>query len=264
MIKTTTSLAIIGFASAAHGQLMIDFNSTTQGGGPTNEPGYQAYDAAHENTATFDTKSYNAFGTAVSLTPSWPNTTDNRVQQMIDRGAGNDAQWLGSNLDLLTDFIGIDTRTGNGGNGDWDGTTGTPTHLDLTLSGVPAGSYSWTSYHHDTENVWADYSVGVSLDGGSSFTSAGAGSMTSSSSGGNPANPNRVSDGSADTLSSTFRTAFAADGANDVVIRFTPMADTQVHRRIFAVNGFELAVVPEPSTALLGLFGLALAFRRRR
>ena len=41
-----------------------------------------------------------------------PNTTDNRVQQMIDRGAGNDAQWLGSNLDLLTDFIGIDTRTG--------------------------------------------------------------------------------------------------------------------------------------------------------
>ena len=93
----------------------------------------------------------------MAVTPDWPNTTDNRVRQMIDRSAVNDAQWGGDKLDLLTDWIGIDTRTTSGGNGDWDRTPATtPTYLTLALSGLPAGTYEWTSYHHDTEQIWAD------------------------------------------------------------------------------------------------------------
>ena len=55
--------------------------------------------------ADFVTKTYSAFGTTVSVTPAWPNTTDNRVQQMIDRGAGNDNNWDNADGDIdLTDF----------------------------------------------------------------------------------------------------------------------------------------------------------------
>ena len=70
-------------------------------------------------------------------------------------------------LALVTDFLGIDTRTGNGGLGNWDGTTGTPTYMTLTLSGLGTGIYNWTSFHHDTEHVHGDFAVWV--DTGSGF-----------------------------------------------------------------------------------------------
>ena len=265
MKKTATTLALLGLASAAHGQLMIDFNSTTQGGGPANEPGYQAYDAAHENAATFDTKTYSAFGTDVTLTPSWPNTTDSRVQQAIDRGGNFDANWVGNNINLLTDWLGTDSRPGNGGNGNWDGTTGTPTWLDLTLGSIPAGAYSWTSFHHDTEHMHSPFTV--ELNTGSGFTTIGNFQMTDSTPGGNPDSGGLVQTGDvfADPhdLPSTVNFNFNATGA-DVVVRITPLSQIAVHQQFVGINGFELAVVPEPSGALLGLFGLALALRRRR
>ncbi|MBJ07369.1 MAG: hypothetical protein CMO40_09680, partial [Verrucomicrobiaceae bacterium] len=104
--------------------LLVDFSSTSQGGGPNLQVGYQAYDAGHEAIADFVTRSYPAFGTSINLTPAWPDTTDARVQQMVDRGNGNDANWddASADLQLITDFLGIDTRTSNGGNGNWDGT----------------------------------------------------------------------------------------------------------------------------------------------
>ncbi|MDA7881090.1 hypothetical protein N9A94_02170 [Akkermansiaceae bacterium] len=150
--------------------LYLDFNSTNQGGGP-NAVGsrYQNYDAGHEVDVDFVTQTYPAFGTIVSLTPTWPDTTDSRVKQMIDRGAGNDANWTGTDLQLVTDFLGIDTRTGSGGNGDYDGTNGSPTTLLLTLSDLPGGTYDLTSFHHDTENVHTPFLVDISVDGGATF-----------------------------------------------------------------------------------------------
>jgi hypothetical protein len=97
-------IPMIGVAVSASAQaaLLIDFGTTTS---PV-ETGYEAYTASHENSASFTTQSYNATfaltGAAnVSITPDWTNTADNRVRQMILRGAGNQNQWLGSNLTLL-------------------------------------------------------------------------------------------------------------------------------------------------------------------
>ena len=45
-------------------------------------------------------------------------------------------------FDGVPNGIGIDTRTSNGGNGNWDGVTGTPTYMQLILSALPAGSYN--------------------------------------------------------------------------------------------------------------------------
>jgi hypothetical protein len=247
--------------------LWVDFNSTTQDGGPTNQDGYQPYNAGHEVSEDFVAQSYAAFGTNVSLTPDWPDTTDNRVEQMIDRAPGNDANWQGAKLNLLTDFIGIDTRTASGGNGDYDGVTGSPTRMTFTLSGVPAGDYTWRSYHHDTENIHTPFTVAYSVDGGATFATVGEFKGTNSSPNSNPPAPEIFSGaGGMDPamLSSTVNFGLSATGS-DRVLQFTPLAGTAVHTQILAVNGFELSVVPEPSSLLLTLSALLgmLGLRRR-
>lgn len=263
--------------------LWVDFNSTTQDDGPNRLNGFNGYDAGHEVADDFVTQSFTAAfpgsqGTfTIGVTPAWPNTTDNRVQQMIDRTANWDASWTDSSLDGMTDFLGIDTRTGNGGNGDWDGTTGTPTYMTLSLSGLPADTYDWTSFHHDTEQVHVDFRVEISTDGGTSFTQLDDGYMSDGSAGGNPdsatdGSPGLVADfASLDAAGGIYRTSFAADGTNDVVFRFAPYSGAiapAVHNQIWGINAFQLrgAVVPEPSShAMIWLPGLMIAaFLRRR
>lgn len=275
---------ICGFC---HGQLFVDFNSTSQDDGPHNDTaaGFSAYDAGHEVDADFVTTNYDAFGTTIALTPSWSNTTDNRVQQMIDRGAGNDANWgdatsdLGQTppvfgLDLITDFIGIDTRAGNGGNGDWDGTVGTPTYLDITMGGLPANAYYWQSTHIDTENVHGDFAAWISTDGGSSFVQLPDGVGTAASPGGSPEAAGTVfaatNSVEAEAAGARYSANFSADGTSDVVMRFAPYAGDAVHRQIFALNGLvvqEVAPVPEPNAGglmLLASLAVFAAARRRR
>jgi len=263
-------LLMAGSASAA--LLSVDFNSNQDGGGDStlagdpglsaaahNQDGWSSYHANHEVAAEFSTANYGG----ITVTPAWPNTTDNRVQQSIDRGAGNDGNWdnTAGDLNLVTDFLGIDTRTGNGGNGNWDGAVGTPTYMTLSLGGLAAGDYGWTSFHHDTEHCHGAFAVWISTDGGANFTQLADGLMTDSTPGGSPDSGAIVAGPDVYTLASTYTTSFTANGTDDVVVRFAPYAAEAVHKQIWGVNGFE--VVPEPATiALLGLGGLFL--RRRR
>ena len=229
--------------------MKVDFNSTNQDGGPHPHAAFQSYNAGHEVPGDFVPQTYSAdLGSGpvnVTVTPAWPNTTAAQVQQMIDRTPGYDAQWVGDEIDLITDWIGVDSRVGLGGNGDWDRVSGTPTYLTLTLSGLPMGDFRWVSYHHDTENVWADFQVEVSTDGGATYGAPLDMEMTSSSTGGAPANPSRqtgASDPDPRNLGATFMATINATGA-DVVLRFAPFWDggpNGVHKQLFAMNAFEL------------------------
>ena len=245
-------LPLLTTGSGLSQNLLVDFGSTTQDGGPNLQTGYQAYNAGHEVAADFITRSYPAFGTSIDITPAWPDTIDNRVQQMIDRGAGNDANWNDANADLqlITDFLGIDTRTAQGGNGNWDGTNGTPTRMTLTLGGLPAGSYAWTSFHHDTEHLHGNFQVELSTDGGTSFANLGSDFyMSDSTPGGNPDSATDGAGGTqvgpdSSTLSSTATFQIEATGADEVVLRFTPLSGVlgnAVHNQIWGINGFELS-----------------------
>ena len=304
LVTLLTTAAIASSASA--GTLSVDFNSNQNGGGDSagadpqssvanhNQSGWESYHANHEVPAEFSTGTYGA----ITVTPAWPNTTDNRVQQSIDRGGQNvagdvtgnhDNSWApngtliadAGDLNLVTDFIGIDTRTGNGGNGNWDGAlAGTPTYMTLSLGGLNAAPYNWTSYHHDTEHVHTFFQIELSTDGGSSYENLGQNFyMTDGFAGGNPDSaidgaPFGTQTGlSADALPSTVNFTFTANGTDDVVLRFAPLSGTflnaagatAVHNQIWGMNGFVLEEVPEPSSGLLALFGLALvALRRRR
>lgn len=274
MLPRLLVVVVMMASSASAGiVLKVDFNSDQDGGGNSttagdpglsaaahNQAGWSSYHANHEVAAEFSTANYGG----ITVTPTWPNTTDNRVEQSIDRGAANDATWnnAAGDLNLVTDFIGTDTRTANGGNGNWDGTTGTPTYMTLTLGGLPAGAYEWTSFHHDTEHCHGPFAVWLSTDGGVTFAQLADGLMTDSTPGGTPDSLAVVSGPDVYTLASTYRTSFTANGTDDVVFRFAPYSDAAgVHRQIWGMNGFEL--VPEPATiALFSLGGLLL--RRRR
>ncbi|MHC4517209.1 MAG: discoidin domain-containing protein [Planctomycetota bacterium] len=232
--------------------LRVDFNSNQDSGGDSttagdpglseaahNQEGWSSYHANHEVIAEFTTADYDG----ITVTPDWPNTTDNRARQSIDRGTGNDNNWddAAGDLNLVTDFIGIDTRTGNGGNGNWDGTTGTPTYMTLALGGLAAGNYDWTSFHHDTEHVYGPFAVWLSTDGGETFTQLDDGVMTDSTPGGSPDSGATEAGPDANSLPSTYHTSFRADGTNDVVFRFAPYSETAVHRQIWGMNGFVLS-----------------------
>ena len=276
------------FSSAA---FLLDFNSNQSGGGTPvdgnpadplnaahNEPGYHSYHAAHEVAAGFITASYDANfmltgAVNITLTPSWPNTTRNTVQQSIGRSDGQANSWLGTHRNLLRDWIGIDSRINEGGYGPWDGVTGTPTYMLLTLGNLPAAQYTMSTFHHDVENMNSPFTLEVSTDGGLSFGSIISGRMTNSTAGGTPAEnevlagtaPN-VAGGNPADLSSTLNFMFTADGASDVVLRFAPLSSEAAltHRTFFGINGFHLDQVPEPTTALLAVLGGMLVLRRRR
>lgn len=270
------AIAVSTFALPALAQenaLWIDFNSLSQDNGPHNHPDYQPYDANHEVAEDFDTKDYEAFGTTVSFTPSWPDTDDNRVMQAIDRGtqggldefgfpiiSSHDFFWFEEdqisveedttgNIDVVTDWIGADTRTANGGNGDFDGEVGDPTRMLFTLSGVPAGEYNWVSFHHDTEwmhgSFWMDYSV----DGGNTFQPVGDREFRitkSRPSGSNPPSDEFSTGFDEDLqpidlkdLPSSIEFDFTSTG-QDVVMQFTPLSAEAVHTQFVLVNAFQL------------------------
>lgn len=227
-----------------HAQLRVDFNATdgTNGQDPTAPArlaGFQYYEARHEIAGDFTAaRSYSVFGTTVNLTASFPDSPParNGAMQMIDRTATN---WSGAWPELLTDWIGIDTRPGTanpviGGNGTYDGTTGTPTRLRLRLSALPTGTYTWRSYHHDVDNQHGTFSVQLSTDGGTTQSTIGNFTLTSGNAGGTITDPR--------SLPSTVTFPVTAVAGQDVLVTFTPIvpSSADISVQFFGCNGFEL------------------------
>lgn len=123
--------------------------------------------------------------------------------------------------DLLVDFIGTFV---------W-GTDGDP--LTIVLSGLDAGNYTWTSYHHDGLNKWHGwfdlFIDTVKID---SIPVSGLGEPLA-------------------TISSTF----VADGVNPVKItlEYSPEGEVDWAQRRFVMNGFELTAndVASPNTLMV-------------
>ena len=218
--------------STAQAALNIDFGQPDQ---PVQE-GFEAFQANHENALELYTpQSYSAFDATVTLSLSWnPYLPKWRSMQMIDRG-GNDGS---DTPDLLRDWTGTDGRQ-----------YGDP--LTLTISGLPAGDYSWLSYHHDTEDQTGVFDVIVTdALGERTFTGID------------------ISDGRNSGIVNLadvtkFTTDLTSDGS-DIALTFSVVfgPDAPTADKFFVMNGIEL--VPEPATiALLGLGSLALIRRRR-
>lgn len=254
---TKPVLALLLTTFGASAQLLVDFNSTSQDSGPHPEAGYNSFDAAHENSAQIaGVRNFSAFGSSVAVSVDFPDSTGNRVEQMIDRGGGNDANWSGNNINLLTDWIGVDTRTGNGGNGNYNGVIGSPTRIAFTVENLPGGNYHWRSYHHDTEHMNGLFLVEFSTNGGGAYTpvtgpgARGAFRQTDSTPGGSPASAqtyNGIPDPDPANLPSTVDFDFTAVGGQDVMVRVIPLSSSAgVHAQFAVINGFEITQISAP------------------
>lgn len=170
------------------------------------QTGYQAYTANHEQVASFTAQTFNAFGTLVTVDTRWVTGAVNAAAQMYDRGTRPS-----DTPDLMRDWIGTDRRV-----------AGNP--LTLTLSGVPAGTYSWLSYHHDTENQTGLFDVTVTDDAGSATT------LSVDISQGNIPLDNVT----------TFSSSIVSDGS-DVTLVFDKHSSGSVVESFFLMNAFQLA-----------------------
>lgn len=231
------TMALLGMAVTAQAaSLSLDFQPT----GGTTAAGFEAFEVNNQQNleTTPASSSYAAFGTNITVTLTAANLPDGNLDfRAVARN--------GTASDLANDWIGVDTRNG-----------GTDVTMALSIVGLPAGQYSWLSYH-------ADGTTGVSngnLNGTADYIFTDA-----SGSSGLVADGISISEGNAGAPVSTFSRAFTSDGSE---VTFSTIMDNGQGgtAALFALtNGVEITQVPEPSSALLGLLGLsALGLRRRR
>jgi len=199
-------LCLAAALAPARAQLKVDFSPTVA---PV-EAGYQGYFASHEQAATFTSQSFTALGTTIAITPSWAAAGGRQAMQMIDRGAGRNG-YTGEHADLLNDWIGTDARQ-----------VGDP--MTLTVGGLPAGDYLWTSYHHDTQDQTGRFDVTVT-DADGSVTMRGI----------------DISNGLLPFEDvTTFETLIRSDGTHAVTLSFENQGYVSVSEAFFVMNGFVL------------------------
>lgn len=206
-------------ALAAKGLIESGMRVDLTGAGETGQVQASYYDHQHSSDTLFVATD---FGEQRSVDVT-TNATGGR-----DRGA--DVSGAGSAMgDLLRDYIYRDAVSGP---------------LEITLDRVVAGTYLFSGWFHDSDQLQGTADVDISVDGGATFLDA---FTTTYSTGLSP-----VSVGTGSFV-------FDADGANEIVIRITSDAGDHL------INGFEINQIPAPASVSVGAFMLGLiAMTRRR
>lgn len=214
---------IMGISTLQAESLKIDFSRP----GGRVEAGFEGYFANHESPASFTSQSYSAFGATVTITPTWAAGATAAAMQSYLR-----PEWATiEHMDLLIDWIGTDTRQ-----------PGDP--LTLTISGLPAGTYAWLSYHHDTANgATSGYQTGLFdvtvNDATGSATTTGVDISSSST---------LAEDIVTFADVTTFTTQLVSD-RSDITLVFHQQVSNPLPQAFFAMNGFEIIEVFPPAAA---------------
>ena len=198
----------------------VDFDGNLYGTQGLTQDGFQSYDADHEVIATFGPREYTAFGKTITLEPTWADGAPNTAMQALTRRFFGEFpyEFTGAEVALIEDWIGTDTRV----------VPGDP--LTLTISGLPAGAYSWLSYHNDLENQTGVFEVTIN-DANGSVTMTGF-----------TINNNAVT---LDAVAKCVIENIVSNGVDPVVLEFHLTTGT-----FFLMNGFELTQLSGAAAAL--------------
>jgi hypothetical protein len=217
-MKKTIALVCLCLAAGfgtAQAQLKVDFGVA----GGAVQDGYQAYVGTDKNLTSFTAQSYSAFGATVTVKPSWGSDVTAACVRMIDRGVTD----VPEAPSLLRDWIGTDTRQ-----------PGDP--MTLTITGLPAGTYEWVSYHHDRNDQTGIFSATVNDAAGSKTTT-----------------DIDISNGTNFKLDAVtkFTATIVSNGRSDVTVVFDQTsASSVVANAIFVMNAFDLTAVDTGAAVL--------------
>ncbi len=239
-IALKCALLLICSTSAFGGSFTVDF----QGPGGTTAPGTAPFESENQmlpdpggvtyTVADQQAASGSDVGSDITIILGAANLPDGALDfRAVTRNGAAD--------ETVNDWIGVDSRVG-----------GTEVTLQVTVEGLASGSYSWLSTHHDGGTGVTN---GNQLAPATLIFAAAGPPLTitdfahSAGNGGN-------------TDYSQFATDFTTDGSPvslSIVVNDTGLAD-------FAyINDLTITQVPEPSSMLLGLAGIAgLGLVRRR
>ena len=241
-LKTIASLfCALALSTSVNAQsLSLDFQPT----GGTTAAGFTAYEldnGAIPDAAGLD---FAAFGTTVNVAIGTANLPDGApdFRAVARNGAADES---------VNDWLGVDTRN-----------DGVDVTMDIIVSGLPAGEYTWLSEHHDG----GDGATNGNLNGGADATFTSAGSVVM-------ANAVFSAQNDGDPIS-TFSTNFMSDGTNPVSLSLVmdfgqgiDANDIDTGNHLFAfTNSLAISVVPEPNAfgmIAIAFTGLAIIRRRR-
>jgi len=237
IVSSGVVLGMIGLVQGA--SLNLDFQPT----GGTTAAGFLPFEATNADVALGATDTYSEFGTTITVTMAAVNLPDGAPDFRAVTRNGTDGADNPAN-----DWIGVDTRTG-----------GVDVVFRLTLSGLPAGAYTWLSGHHDGG---VNAASNGNLDGLADY------SFTDATGTANVANGVTFTRQDQGDAPSTLGFNFTSDGS-DVVFEMTmdegqgTVDDTN---SLFALaNSLVITdAVPEPSTALLAVLGIFGGLVRRK
>lgn len=228
-----------------------DGSEVAKGSDPTDRNSPTPFDLIVNFTAIspdldFAARTFPAFDRSITVTPAWPETSNPGVRLLETYVGDAEDEWTpvttDGNIELLRDFLGVDSRTSEGGNGAYDGIDGLPSPLTLTLGSLPPGKYRWMSFHHDLNRVHAEFQTEISTDDGNSFRMVGRYRMTHSPKNGEPLWEGVRWGSAPEILPSTVNIEFEVATGDKVVVRFTPLhADGARDLQVFGINGFKLS-----------------------
>ena len=235
---------------SAHAALYVNTGATATpaGQGPTGaDANYLAYTTTHEDNASSTTGQLTTFNSVsfaegglggtydVGVAFTWLDFTARQSKQAFDDRTNSvyDTFW--------ESWVGIDSRTSNGGIGGSD-------RIQLNLSGLAANqAFTFTSYNADGNDQSATFTVDQTPTASETATSPFDWPAL------------QFNDSLTPATTNAYSFDVTSDALGNLDITYTMASGT-----FFGVNGFDLvAVVPEPSSALMLLFvSSALLLRR--
>ncbi len=141
--------SLIVLTMSAQDTLKVNFK-------PAGTPGADGWDSilvADKTDYAAGALNVNIFNSTVSVTPVWLNSPVAENVRAIDR-SGTEFQYTGPLANVLRSYIAVDSRYSN----DCD-------MIGLQITGLPAGIYTFESYHHDFIDQYGSFTVSTSLNG---------------------------------------------------------------------------------------------------
>jgi len=142
-------LSIMALNVSAQDTLKVNFK-------PAGTPGSEGWDSILVSDKTLYSDGYydfDAFGTTISVKPEWLNSPNDVNIRSIDRGSYL-SQYVGPMADVLRSYTAVDSRYAN----DCD-------VISIEITGLPEGTYTFNSYHHDFNDQYGNFTVETGVNG---------------------------------------------------------------------------------------------------